>query len=218
IFVQRRGRSPRQHYATRAERRHGGAGILEGVNFAINARLADAARDQLGDLRTEVHNEYGVGGGSLWALHGEAISPWRRFRKCGPLQIRLARQGPRDRSGVFLLDRGETLGHALAGTVQEVQLTQQRLLGADFLRASACLMVLLHHLAFRMDMGNVPDGATPVLAFLVMGSFGVCIFFVLSGYLLARPFWLALDRGEAMPSLRDYTLRRAARILRSEAR
>lgn len=74
-------------------------------------------------------------------------------------------------------------------------------------------MVLLHHLAFRMDMGNVPDGAAPVLAFLVMGSFGVCIFFVLSGYLLARPFWLALDRGEAMPSLRDYTLRRAARIL-----
>jgi peptidoglycan/LPS O-acetylase OafA/YrhL len=92
-------------------------------------------------------------------------------------------------------------------------LTQQRLLGADFLRAAACLMVLLHHLAFRMDMRNVPDAAEPVMQFLVMGSFGVSIFFVLSGFLLARPFWQALDRGEPMPSLRIYALRRAARIL-----
>ena len=74
-------------------------------------------------------------------------------------------------------------------------------------------MVLLHHLAFRMDMSNVPDAAGPVMRFLVMGSFGVSIFFVLSGFLLARPFWLALDRGEPMPSLRIYALRRAARIL-----
>jgi peptidoglycan/LPS O-acetylase OafA/YrhL len=92
-------------------------------------------------------------------------------------------------------------------------LTQQRLLGADFLRAAACLMVLLHHLAFRMDMRNVPEAAEPVMRFLVMGSFGVSIFFVLSGFLLARPFWLPLDRGEPMPSLRVYALRRAARIL-----
>lgn len=74
-------------------------------------------------------------------------------------------------------------------------------------------MVLLHHLAFRMDMSNVPDAAGPIMRFLVMGSFGVSIFFVLSGFLLARPFWLALDRGEPMPSLRIYALRRAARIL-----
>lgn len=92
-------------------------------------------------------------------------------------------------------------------------MTQQRLLGADFLRAAACLMVLLHHLAFRMDMRNVPEAAEPVMRYLVMGSFGVSIFFVLSGFLLARPFWLALDRREPMPSLRIYALRRAARIL-----
>nr|WP_267911648.1 acyltransferase [Devosia oryziradicis] len=92
-------------------------------------------------------------------------------------------------------------------------MTQQRLLGADFLRAAACLMVLLHHLAFRMDMRNVPAAAEPLMQFLVMGSFGVSIFFVLSGFLLARPFWVALDRSEPMPSLRIYALRRAARIL-----
>lgn len=90
---------------------------------------------------------------------------------------------------------------------------QQRLLGADFLRAAACMMVLLHHLAFRMDGRFIPEAVRPVMNFLVMGSFGVSVFFVLSGFLLARPFWLALDRGEPMPSLGIYALRRAARIL-----
>lgn len=98
-------------------------------------------------------------------------------------------------------------------TKRNVQLTQQRLLGADFLRAAACMMVLLHHLAFRMDMGNVPAWAAGTMQFLVMGSFGVSVFFVLSGFLLARPFWLALDQGKPMPSLRIFTIRRAARIL-----
>ena len=92
-------------------------------------------------------------------------------------------------------------------------MTQQRLLGADFLRAAACMMVLLHHLAFRMDGRFIPEAMKPVMQFLVMGSFGVSVFFVLSGFLLARPFWLALDRGEPMPSLGVYALRRAARIL-----
>ncbi|WP_240233057.1 acyltransferase family protein [Devosia lacusdianchii] len=92
-------------------------------------------------------------------------------------------------------------------------MTQQRLLGADFLRAAACLLVLLHHLAFRMDINKVPEAVQGTMRFLVMGSFGVSIFFMLSGYLLARPFWLALDRGDAMPSLGVYALRRAARIL-----
>lgn len=88
-----------------------------------------------------------------------------------------------------------------------------RLHGADFLRAAACLAVLMHHLAFRMDMGQVPGPAAPVMQFLVTGSFGVAVFFVLSGFLLARPFWLALDARRAMPSLHDYAIRRLARIV-----
>ncbi|MGV8855087.1 MAG: acyltransferase family protein [Devosia sp.] len=88
-----------------------------------------------------------------------------------------------------------------------------RLLGADFLRAAACLMVLMHHTAFRMDGNNIPEWAQPIMQFLVMGSFGVSVFFVLSGFLLARPFWQALDQGKQMPSLAIFTLRRAARIL-----
>jgi len=96
---------------------------------------------------------------------------------------------------------------------RHISMTSNRLLGADFMRAAACLMVLLHHLAFRMNGNFVPAAVAPVMDFLVMGSFGVAIFFVLSGFLLARPFWVALDKGEAMPSIGLYALRRAARIL-----
>ncbi|WP_245895225.1 acyltransferase family protein [Devosia submarina] len=92
-------------------------------------------------------------------------------------------------------------------------MTEQRLLGADFLRADACMMVLLHHLAYRMPADKVPAPFTGLHGFLVMGSFGVSVFFVLSGFLLSRPFWVALDSGKPMPSLPVYALRRAARIL-----
>lgn len=88
-----------------------------------------------------------------------------------------------------------------------------RLPGADFLRATACLMVLSHHMLQRLDPAPLSDTAGWWLGFALTGSFGVTVFFVLSGYLLARPFWLALDQGEPLPSLKTYALRRAARIL-----
>ena len=88
-----------------------------------------------------------------------------------------------------------------------------RLYGADFIRASACFIVLFHHLAQRIDFRS-ELGANPFAqVFNSVGGFGVAMFFVLSGFLLARPFWQALDAGEPMPSLRVYVLRRAARII-----
>lgn len=88
-----------------------------------------------------------------------------------------------------------------------------RLYGADFIRASACFIVLFHHLAQRIDFRS-DLGANPFAqVFNSVGGFGVAMFFVLSGFLLARPFWQALDAGEPMPSLRIYALRRAARIV-----
>lgn len=88
-----------------------------------------------------------------------------------------------------------------------------RLLGADFVRASACLIVIFHHLTQKIDF-RTPLGDADIAQVLANGgTFGVGIFFVLSGFLLARPFWQALDRGEPLPSLRIYALRRAARIL-----
>ena len=88
-----------------------------------------------------------------------------------------------------------------------------RLYGADFIRASACFIVLFHHLAQRIDFRS-DLGSNPVAqVFNSVGGFGVAMFFVLSGFLLARPFWLALDAGQPMPSLRVYALRRVARIV-----
>jgi peptidoglycan/LPS O-acetylase OafA/YrhL len=90
---------------------------------------------------------------------------------------------------------------------------ESRLQGADFLRAAACLLVLLHHLIQRLSPYAIESGVRPLFQFGLMGSFGVSAFFVLSGFLLSRPFWVAYDAGEPMPSVRTYALRRAARIL-----
>ncbi len=92
-------------------------------------------------------------------------------------------------------------------------MTDTRLAGADFMRCAACLTVLFHHLAQRMSWDHDLGWMEWFRPFADMGTFGVAMFFVLSGFLLARPFWLALDRREPMPSLRTYAARRAARIL-----
>ena len=91
---------------------------------------------------------------------------------------------------------------------------ESRLQGADFIRALACLMVLAHHMTQRVAPVAIPNEAVrQVVNWCLMGSFGVSAFFVLSGFLLSRPFWQAYDAGTAMPSLRIYATRRAARIL-----
>src|SRR5690606_37154871 len=98
-------------------------------------------------------------------------------------------------------------------TAAEGTMAENRLMGADFVRAAACLFVLAHHLTQRVSPDAVDPALHSVFRFGLMGPFGVAAFFVLSGYLLSRPFWLAYDAGAAMPSLRTYAMRRAARIL-----
>lgn len=101
----------------------------------------------------------------------------------------------------------------MAGREDMMTPSNSRLYGADFVRATACFIVLFHHLAQRIDFRSAL-GANPIGEVLnSVGGFGVGMFFVLSGFLLARPFWQALDAGEPMPSLRVYALRRAARII-----
>jgi peptidoglycan/LPS O-acetylase OafA/YrhL len=90
---------------------------------------------------------------------------------------------------------------------------ETRLWGADFVRAAACLIVICHHLAQRLPWSGTIGWVDGFHVFTRLGSFGVAMFFVLSGFLLARPFWQALDAGRPLPSLATYAQRRAARIL-----
>ena len=88
-----------------------------------------------------------------------------------------------------------------------------RLAGADFIRASACMIVLGHHLSQRMSWNSDLGWMEWMRVFTQTGGFGVSMFFVLSGHLLAQPFWSALDSGRPLLALRVYAIRRAARIL-----
>ena len=87
-----------------------------------------------------------------------------------------------------------------------------RIPGADGLRAIACLLVVWHHTAQKLN----PEGAPPLaglLQFLGMrGEVGVSMFFVLSGCLLSLPFWASFVESKPFPSIKRYSLNRAARI------
>jgi len=87
------------------------------------------------------------------------------------------------------------------------------LAGADGVRALACLLVIGHHLSQRLNLPQQEPTVQQLQAFLMTGSVGVSIFFVLSGMLLSYPFWKAYLQGQPFPSLSLYLKRRAARIL-----
>ena len=76
-------------------------------------------------------------------------------------------------------------------------------------RGAGALMVLTTHAAFNTGqiLRGWPGG---VLARL---DFGVPLFFVLSGFLLSRPFFLAIGRGSHHPSIKHYLWKRFLRIM-----
>jgi peptidoglycan/LPS O-acetylase OafA/YrhL len=76
------------------------------------------------------------------------------------------------------------------------------------LRAVAALAVLVTHVSLNA-MGN----RGPWGGLLARLDVGVAIFFVLSGYLLYRPFARAILRGEPLPSVRRYLRHRLLRIV-----
>jgi len=76
------------------------------------------------------------------------------------------------------------------------------------LRAVAALAVLVTHVSLNA-MGN----KGPFGGLLARLDVGVAVFFVLSGYLLYRPFVRALLRDEPLPSIRRYFRHRLLRIV-----
>lgn len=78
----------------------------------------------------------------------------------------------------------------------------------DCLRALACLAVVVTHTAFV-------SGAiftSPFKRVLAHMNFGVTLFFLISGFVLYRPYVNARVRGQDAPSLRRYARRRLLRI------
>jgi peptidoglycan/LPS O-acetylase OafA/YrhL len=93
------------------------------------------------------------------------------------------------------------------------RLTQQTLLGADGVRAIGCLMVVFSHLFQRLSLPDQTPFVQNIQVFFMKGSFGVSVFFVLSGMLLSYPFWKRYLEGKPFPNIREYIRRRAARIM-----
>ena len=103
----------------------------------------------------------------------------------------------------------------------------QRFIAGDPLRAIAALSVLLYHVGYVVaEAGLGAVGTSTVYgedfadAFgflpgraLHAGATGLWLFFVLSGYLLARPFARALIEGKPLPPLGPYVRNRAVRIV-----
>jgi ABC-type glycerol-3-phosphate transport system permease component/peptidoglycan/LPS O-acetylase OafA/YrhL len=86
------------------------------------------------------------------------------------------------------------------------------LLGADGIRAVACLMVVFHHLSQRLNMPEQTKFVQEAQSFIMTGAVGVSAFFVLSGMLLSMPFWRRYLEQKPFPDMADFSRRRALRI------
>ena len=88
-----------------------------------------------------------------------------------------------------------------------------RLEGIDGLRALAACSVLVYHSWLFSSPTGRPQQVGPLTRLLPDLSFGVVLFFALSGFLLYRPFAAAVMRASPLPSPRRYLRNRALRIL-----
>lgn len=89
--------------------------------------------------------------------------------------------------------------------------TGRRLVALDMLRAVAAIGVLATHVYLLNGVAYLGN-RHPTSLIVNQGATGVWLFFVLSGFVISRPFIAGLVRG-SLPGIGNYALRRAARIL-----
>lgn len=85
---------------------------------------------------------------------------------------------------------------------------QERFPRIDAMRAVAALSIVLYHLN-----GYTAFPSTGLQGPAFRADIGVSIFFLISSFVLYRPFVAAHVRGQATPALLPYTVRRVARIV-----
>jgi peptidoglycan/LPS O-acetylase OafA/YrhL len=91
-----------------------------------------------------------------------------------------------------------------------VEARTQRFPALDGVRALAAFGVVLTHVGFTTSRSVQPDLFGAVIA---RGDFGVTVFFLLSGFLLYRPFAMRSFDVGPRPLVAEYLWRRALRIL-----
>ena len=100
-----------------------------------------------------------------------------------------------------------------AADVSGAEPAQPRFLALDGVRALAAFAVLATHVGFNSGRSLDDSPFAPVLARL---DFGVTLFFLLSGFVIYRPFLVAALDGRRPPArrrTRQFLIRRAVRIL-----
>jgi peptidoglycan/LPS O-acetylase OafA/YrhL len=81
----------------------------------------------------------------------------------------------------------------------------------DSLRGISTILIVVYHTFFVS--GYTVAHADSIGAYIDRLNVGVAIFFVLSGFLIFRPFAHSLIHGSPLPKTRNYYLKRASRIL-----
>lgn len=109
----------------------------------------------------------------------------------------------------------ETGSHVSAGLELEagVRAGTSYIYELECLRGLAILLVFLFHV-WGISMAGGGGQPSVAMSFVVSGNTGVTLFFVLSGFLLSRP-WLASmqDHTKPSPSIKNYYVARVLRIL-----
>ncbi|MCR2808913.1 MULTISPECIES: acyltransferase [unclassified Microbacterium] len=104
----------------------------------------------------------------------------------------------------------------MSSTPRELDLAAQpswgrRLAGIEGIRGIAALLVVAHHTTRYLTDGRSAVGG--VFSLTEMAQHGLTVFFVLSGFLLYRPFVYSLIAGRRAPTIGGYLRNRMLRIL-----